>query len=546
MTDPRLAVITIDGGTWDVFDRYEHVMPTLSGLRQSCASGVLMSTWPPITAPAWSTFLTGVGPGRHGCYFFTTFEEGKLRVLNSKSIQVPTIYEMLSALSRRVVSLNVPMTYPPRPVNGVVLGGMLTPKGATDNIYPEDCRPLFADYEDLLKKERKYIRIAPWTPSSGLYPRWRRNFVDTATHAVRTRGALFARLMRRLDWDLFVVHFHSTDRVQHQCWMTIEGTGEEKWRASEELLLEEFYGELDNQLRLLLDVLDDDVDTIIVSDHGFGRGYDSELVEFFVNSWLADHGYVTLRDSGADTVSPERSRVYRAARWAARRLLPPAARRWLRTAVKGESGDPHEQIDWQNSCAFAAVNGFTAAPNGFIYPARSSQQSNIEGRLREQLLEIKEPYEGRDVFEMIGTCRELYGEDAAEPRPALGFETIFPCFVRGDFVVPEPGRYFRKGAGRCIEGHHRPEGIYLASGRAFQGLAKDKIDMRDVAPSVLRAMGVQPPEKMEGRSFTTGSESEELSEIPEPLRQEPKGARRRDVRENESVRRRLRDLGYIS
>ena len=68
----RLVIVGIDGGTFDLAAPWaaEGLLPNLARLMERGSWGDLVSTYPPITAAAWSSFLTGCNPGKHGVYDF--------------------------------------------------------------------------------------------------------------------------------------------------------------------------------------------------------------------------------------------------------------------------------------------------------------------------------------------------------------------------------------------------------------------------------------------------------------------------------------------
>ena len=68
----RTAIIGLDGATFRLLDPLcdAGVMPGLATLRASGVDGVLHSTTPAYTPPAWVSMLTGVNPGRHNVYGF--------------------------------------------------------------------------------------------------------------------------------------------------------------------------------------------------------------------------------------------------------------------------------------------------------------------------------------------------------------------------------------------------------------------------------------------------------------------------------------------
>src|SRR5688572_13252617 len=82
-TDPPvIAIIGLDGATWDLAGPFLEAgdMPALAGLVARGASGVLRSTVPPVTFPAWSSFMTGANPGKHGIFDFTRRVPGTYEV----------------------------------------------------------------------------------------------------------------------------------------------------------------------------------------------------------------------------------------------------------------------------------------------------------------------------------------------------------------------------------------------------------------------------------------------------------------------------------
>ena len=71
---PKVLIIGLDGGSWTLLNRLcdEGQMPNLRRLRDGGAPGILSSTIPPISPVAWTSFLTGLRPGRHRLYGFIT------------------------------------------------------------------------------------------------------------------------------------------------------------------------------------------------------------------------------------------------------------------------------------------------------------------------------------------------------------------------------------------------------------------------------------------------------------------------------------------
>jgi hypothetical protein len=79
--------------------------------------------------PAWSSFATGLGPGRHGLFDFTQKLPGayRLRFSNASDRLGATLFARASRAGRRVLALGMPASYPPEPVDGLLVSGFDAP-----------------------------------------------------------------------------------------------------------------------------------------------------------------------------------------------------------------------------------------------------------------------------------------------------------------------------------------------------------------------------------------------------------------------------------
>ena len=95
----KVMVIGLDGATWDVLQPWMEAgyLPNLASLVVAGTSGRLRSTIPPVTAPAWATFQTGMNPGKHGLFHFTRYQPGSYdtALVNATSIAPRTLCGLL-------------------------------------------------------------------------------------------------------------------------------------------------------------------------------------------------------------------------------------------------------------------------------------------------------------------------------------------------------------------------------------------------------------------------------------------------------------------
>ena len=140
----RCILLGLDGATYDLLDPWMDagLLPNLKDLLARGAKGVLRSTDPPTTPPAWTSVLTGVNPGKHGIFDFRdSFHRDPRRPLvSSRSMKAPRIWQILNAAGLRTAIMNVPITFPPEPLDGFMISGMMTPNDEADYTYPSELK----------------------------------------------------------------------------------------------------------------------------------------------------------------------------------------------------------------------------------------------------------------------------------------------------------------------------------------------------------------------------------------------------------------------
>ena len=131
----------LDGATFDLLGPWieEGELPTLRKILDKSSYGWLESTIPPISPPAWTSFMTGVNPGRHGIYDFIGFKPNSFEkvLLNSTHIRSKRFWDIAGERGRRSILLHIPLTYPPQKVEGVMISGIPAPPRG-EFIYPEE------------------------------------------------------------------------------------------------------------------------------------------------------------------------------------------------------------------------------------------------------------------------------------------------------------------------------------------------------------------------------------------------------------------------
>src|SRR5437764_15289379 len=106
----RLLVIGLDGASFNVLDPLidKGYLPNLARLIADGVRAPLETTFPPITAVAWSSFMTGKNPGKHGIFEFVRRDSGTRRELavNASFRQGRALWDVLSVAGHPVLVAN--------------------------------------------------------------------------------------------------------------------------------------------------------------------------------------------------------------------------------------------------------------------------------------------------------------------------------------------------------------------------------------------------------------------------------------------------------
>ncbi len=546
----RLLLIGLDGGTWSALgplcDYGE--MPNLARLRDRGAWADLLSTQPPFTAPAWSSIVTGVNPGKHGVLGFLNTIHDPARSLrnegapvNSTNIQAPTVWAYLNAERRRVGVMNFPLSYPLQPVDDFAISGMLTPPNVQDWTFPAE---LAAELDGYIV-ELDYGRPGKELSRSNL-PSPSQMLADV-TKMTERRGFHALKLMQSRNWDVFATVFTGTDRIYHHFWHYLQPGDDEETRKMDIALAEQlqrYFRLLDSIIGSMVRSAGRDANTIMISDHGFGPAARNWV---HLNNWLLELDMLVLK-----TVSSGGwvQRIKRSAPWlsdVAKRILPQEARQSLK-----QFGNLADATDWPHTLAWSEplynnvagihLNRSDRYPGGSVKPAAADHLSEA---IIDQAQYLKLPGTDRSLILDIRKSQDIYHGPHVDRFPDL-IVTLDPDHA----VVPTLGPTLITPIPQLLRtGDHRPEGIFLAHGPNVQpGQLSEAPNLIDVAPTILHLAGAAIPPSMDGRVITEAFSPGYLTRYP-PRRgrdlslPEPPGALSDE--ESDAVADRLRGLGYL-
>jgi predicted AlkP superfamily phosphohydrolase/phosphomutase len=532
----RVLLVGLDGATFDVIGPLmsQGLMPNLRAMMDGGASGPLESTRPPITPAAWTTFMTGKCPGKHGIIDFLRYdpEANRLVFNNNQKISQKTIWEILSEKGYRVGSIHVPMTFPPEEVNGFVISGFDTPSGKAFT-YPRELQAEILERYPDYTHEKKWERRALGGDEV---------FADNLRYIRESfdRGYELARFCGdKYGWDVLMVLFKLVDNLQHKCWRYLDARTRDADPERRRMTIDCF-SHLDVVLGRLRTLAEErDATILIMSDHGHGS-LDGKAQP---NLLLANWGFLKLR-SGLSRASNRGSLWWRRLT-RSRGSMP----------TDGGTIDSDLAFDWSRTRAcvlHAGIYGFLyinlkgRQPAGIVDPA---DYDSLRHTLRRRLMAATcRDRDGREmkIFPEVHLTDELYG-CRREDYPWMPDLLLAPA--DGLAVV-------KKIRGRSpvrwvpfdrLEGTHRLDGVFVAHGPAIAAGRTLRGHIEDIAPTILAALGERVPKDMDGTVLTDMFETAPnvCYEPPTERKVEETEERALSDRQMQEVANRLSDLGYL-
>ncbi len=216
----KVLVVGLDGGNWTGLTPLLEagIMPNLKSLIEGGSSGILESTIPPATAPAWSSFQTGKYPNRHGIIDFFMYQPWSYvtEFTTSNHLKGNTLWKLISDSGKRVIAVNLPMTYPPEKVNGVIIPGFDAPDTVAHSTHPEGI------LETLEKKMGSYRHYRKGWNDKAFQAGGIENLIRELWAYTDTQVEVVKFLMSDSEWDVCMYHFQAHDAFQHYAWELID------------------------------------------------------------------------------------------------------------------------------------------------------------------------------------------------------------------------------------------------------------------------------------------------------------------------------------
>jgi len=437
----RVLVIGLDGVPFGLLKGLlaEEKLPHLAKLVESGSFKRMNSIHPCVSSVAWATYMTGKNPGKHNIYGFVDRVPESMDVFipTSRDMDAKTLWEILSEAGKRVVVINVPVTFPPRKVNGILISGFLCP--SIDKIAQPK------EVARVLKEIGYRIDVDAWQARKDLD-----RFLEDLHLTLERRIEAMFRFLEGEKWDFFQLHIMETDRINHFLW----GLWEEGHpQYGPEFI--KYYQKIDEFLGRISAWLDGDTRLIVLSDHGF-CGMKKEV---FLNHWLQREGWLKLRTETPKSVKDihQESKVYS--------LIP--GRIYVNLAGRESSGSVRFPDEYER----------------------------VRDEVKGALLGMTDPDSGERIIEEVFKREDLYHGPHYNDGPDLVAIPRNGYDLKGNLDKKE---LTYKGP---LVGMHTYDDAFLYIKDVEVRKEDNQFGVMDVMPTILKLLEVTPPEDLDGEAL---------------------------------------------
>ncbi len=559
----KVVIIGLDGASFSLIMPWikEGKLPVLSKLIQEGVSGNLKSTIPINSAAAWSSFITGKNPGKHGIFDFR-YHIGNsydIKFINSLRRRGKSLWKILCEHGKKVGIFNVPITYPPEEVNGFMISGLTAPEVNEKIFYPQEL------FKEVISKVGTFT-IKPFAMD---YIRLNRidGIFEDMNSVVDQHFKVANYLFQSKAWDFFCMVFGTTDHVQHFFWQHMD-PNHPFHNPSQSALYGEcifkIYKKIDAMIGSLIEKLDNNTTVLILSDHGAGANGDRAL---YLNNWLAQEGFLTYKDN--TKTNNGRFDFLKNIILFAKKRIPRKYKNklmgipWLKSKVETIYSD--SRIDWPRTRAFSDDNDgliwINLKGREFKGTVKDGKEyEDLRNKIIERAMDFTDPKSGEKIFSKALKKEDIYYGDEANLAPDI-------ILVQKERQYTYPYRNSSLASNKLpIEtvtveetinnpvqtASHRIDGIMIIKGPHVQ-CGKNITGARiiDIAPTVLYLMEAPIPEDMDGNVIAEAINPSYLnahpisySEVDKliiPVRQQTEYTKS----EEKQIEETLKSLGYI-
>ena len=476
-----MLVIGLDGASPDLLNLFmnQGKLPFFKKMTERSAYGPLETSIPPVTPPAWASITTGMNPGKTGVFDALKIDYNYNPVFMTSSQK--KAQELWDYLDYSII-VNLPCSYPPRPIKGVMVSGMYTPTLSSEFTYPASIK------DEIVLRFPNYRIELDWER----YKYNKERFTELLYSTLKESYQLLNYFYNNPNWELCFFVDVSIDRICHLDW-DLDAVCSVYQKVEE------------NIKPFVEDAWRRGLYVFVVSDHGF----ELKHKQFNINTFLKKQGYLTTNTDDVVRGDSNLDWLFRIVPYhKVSALVEKSGLKKLLTTFTRIVDSPLDKIDWSNTTAFSLSTQqiYVNSKERFIKGKLDKGcQNSLIDELRNKLLLLKDPDTDLPIVDTVYSNEELYWGRHSSEGPDL-------------VVVPQPDYYISQSFKPEIvtmeeRAYHSKDGIIFMSGPRIKHKHElSDPNVVDVAPTILHVLGREVPGQMDGvvlvNAFIEGSSFE--------------------------------------
>ncbi len=496
----KVFILGIDGAELELIRRWTErdKLPHFQKLLKEGSWGKMKSTIPPLTPCAWSSFMTGKNPGKHGQFsFYKLNEKYELDINWGEHRTEKAIWKILSDHGKKCCVMNVPFTYPPEKVNGYLISGFMTPSLENNFTYPVKLK------NELIKKFPRF-RLTEKTRYSDRN-KDRESYMNDILELTDLHGNIAEYLYKKENWDFFMVTFMGADHMQHWYWKYMDETHPQyEDHETFSSAIYNVYSKIDGILGRMMDYMPEETVIIIMSDHGFGK----YLKDVNINEWLKQKEYLKIKTSHSAKMKKilislgiDTDRLIKIALKIGGAKLSDILPFDLKKKVLDATSYTWKDINWKKTKAysFGYYGSIFLNKENLKITKNKNEHDLVRKEINEQLQELKDPETDEKVVDEIWFKEDIYKGKKTNLLPDISFSMKnFSYASSMTFAFPS-GNIFSDPK-TLKSGEHRLYGTFIIYGNGIKrGNVVKNVEIIDLAPTILSLMNIEPPKDMDGK-----------------------------------------------
>ncbi|MGA0706406.1 MAG: alkaline phosphatase family protein [Steroidobacteraceae bacterium] len=506
----RVLLIGLDSADADLIEKWagEGYLPNFAQLLTAQRFHRIATSSEYLHVSGWPSLYTGTNPGQHGMYHAYQVRSGVPGLLRTEPnwCAMPPFWQHLDAAGRKCIVFDAFMDHPMKSFKGIQIleYGTWTwfgEPGSTPARMLGEIRKRFGPYP------------APEHANQVEVPNDPRRFRDQLIRGALQKAEITRALMTEHDLDFLFVSFGEPHGAGHYLWhfsdpqYPLQATDD---TLTGQPLMREVYTAVDEAIGQLISQAGPGTTVMVTSPDGMGANYSGcQLMPALLHRMGLLHGPGL---DGGSTRGPAKGGLLQALRGAIPLEFRQAVTRCLPRRYRYQLSMKwaNSAVDWQRSRVYCIPNSNEAyfranlegrEPTGIVHPG--SEYEELIGELSAELHALRSADGSMSAVDRVTRIGQVCSGGRLADLPDLSVSWCSNARTTTTISSHSHGMVTGLAGYQTspfYTGNHRPA-AFVATAGAHSLVPGNGASVLDLAPTILRQLGVETPVHYEGRAW---------------------------------------------